>query len=75
MYQKRFGVKLSSASKIRKTPDFLALPKQLKKFEKDSIFQILRNFSFLQLKTASLAYNWNAYRQNFWKHRYNQYRL
>ena len=57
VYQKRFGVKLSSASIIRKPPDILALPKQLKNFEKDSIFQILPHFSFLQLKTALLAYN------------------
>ena len=56
VYQKRFGVKLSSASIIRKPPDILALRKQLKNFEKDSIFQILPNFSFLQL-TASLACN------------------
>ena len=63
--QKRFGVKLSSASIIRKMPYILALPKQLKNFEKDSIFQISPNFSFLQLKTALLAFNQNAYRQNF----------
>ena len=48
---------LSSASIIRKLPDILALPKQLKNFEKDSIFQFLPSFSFLHLKTALLAYN------------------
>ena len=32
---------------------------------KVSIFQILPNFSFLQLRTALLVYNLNAYRQNF----------
>ena len=58
-------MKLSSASIIQKLPDILALPKQLKNFESDSIFQILPSFSFLQLKTALLVYYLNAYRQNF----------
>ena len=54
---KGFGVKLSSASKVQKFADTLALPKQLKKVEIDSIFQTLPSFSFLQLKTALLLYN------------------
>ena len=60
---KQFGVQktlwrdLFSASIIRKLPDILALPKQLKNFEKVSFFRILPNFSVLQLKTALLAYN------------------
>ena len=60
---KQFGVQktlwrdLFSASIIRKLTDILALPKQLKNFEKVSFFQILPNFSVLQLKTALLAYN------------------
>ena len=60
---KEFGVPktlwrdLFSASIIRKLPDFLALPKQLKNFEKVSLFQILPTFSVLQLKTALPAYN------------------
>ena len=56
MYQKRLGVKLSSASTIQKLPDFLASPKQLKKFKEVSFFQNLPNFSFIQLKTVLVAH-------------------
>ena len=52
MYQKRFGAKLSSASIIRKPPDILALSKQLKNFEKDSIFQIFSESFISSIKNC-----------------------
>ena len=57
VFQKRFGVKLSSAFTIQKLQDILALPKQWKSFSRDSISPILLNLIYLRLKSVLLAYN------------------
>ena len=66
-YPRGPGLKLCSASLIQKPPDILALPEQLRSFEKDSSFQILPFCNASSIKNCLTSLQLKCVPPNFLK--------